>query len=53
MNKILLIIIVGIFFFGGGLYMVIILPAPFWFVFIDLVACYIPMALLGWSFNKE
>ena len=46
-------IIVGLYFLSGGIYMVTILPAPIWFICLDLIVCYIPMALLGWSLNKK
>jgi len=41
---------VGIYFLSGGIYMTIILPAPIWFISIDLIFSYIPMAFLGWYF---
>ena len=43
---------VGLFFLWGGIYMVMILPAPIWFISLDLILCYIPMALLGWKISK-
>ena len=46
-------IIVGLYFLSGGIYMVMILPAPTWFICLDLIVSYIPMALLGWGFNKK
>ena len=47
-------IIVSIYFLAGGIYMAMVLPAPTWFICLDLTVCYIPMALLGWSFlNKK
>ena len=46
-------IIIGIYFLLGGIYMVMILPAPIWFICLDLILCYIPMALLGWNLNKK
>ena len=45
--------IVGLYFLFGGIYMVMILPAPTWFICIDLILCYLPMALLGWYLNKN
>ena len=45
-------LIVGLYFFSGGIYMVTILPAPIWFISLDLILCYIPMALLGWKINN-
>jgi len=35
--------IVGLYFLSGGIYMVTILPAPIWFICLDLIICYIPM----------
>ena len=46
-------IMVGLYFLSGGIYMVMILPAPTWFICLDLIVSYIPMALLGWGFNKK
>ena len=43
---------VGFYFLSGGIYMATILPAPIWFVSLDLILCYIPMALLGWKISK-
>ena len=43
---------VGCFFLIGGVMMVMILPSPIWFVCLDLIVCYIPMALLGWGISK-
>ena len=45
--------IVGLYFLSWGIYMVTILPAPIWFICLDLIICYIPMCLLGWSLNKK
>ena len=45
-------LIVGLYFLSGGIYMAIILPAPMWFVFLDLIVCYIPMSLIGWRISK-
>ena len=44
--------IVGLYFLLGGIYMVTILPAPTWFVLLDITLCYIPMSLLGWKFSN-
>ena len=45
-------IIVGTYFLSGGIYMVVILPSPIWFICLDLIIAYIPMALLGWKLNN-
>jgi len=33
--------------------MALIVPAPNWFLLLDLIAAYIPMAILGWSLGKK
>ena len=45
-------ICIGIFFLSGGISMVFILPAPVWFVVVDLVLAYIPMGWLGWEISN-
>ncbi len=37
----------GFFFLLGGIMASLMIPAPTWFVILDLVVAYIPMALLG------
>ena len=48
-SSIILPLIVGLYFLMGGIYMITILPAPMWFVLLDVILGYIPMALLGWK----
>jgi len=36
--------LIGAFFLAGGIAMVYMLPAPSWFINIDLIFTYIPMA---------
>ena len=38
---------IGLFFIIGGIANVFILPAPTWFIIVDLVGAYFPMAWLG------
>ena len=45
-------LIVGAFFLIGGTMMVFMLPAPIWFVVLDLVVAYIPMGWLGWRISR-
>ena len=45
-------LIVGFYFLSGGIYMATILPAPIWFILLDITVGYIPMALLGWKLAK-
>jgi len=51
-SNIIMPLIVGFYFLAGGIYMVTILPAPTWFVLLDIILGYIPMALLGWKISK-
>ena len=51
-SHIIMPLIVGFYFLSGGLYMVTILPAPTWFISLDIILCYIPMALFGWKISK-
>ena len=46
-------ICIGIFFLSGGITMVFILPAPTWFVVVDLFLAYIPMGWLGWKISNK
>ena len=46
-------ICIGLFFLVGGITMVFILPAPVWFIILDLVIAYIPMSWLGWKMNNK
>ncbi len=46
-HKMKLALIVGVFFLIGGIINTFMLPAPIWFVILDLVAAYIPMAWIG------
>ena len=38
---------IGCFFLLGGVVVSFMIPAPIWFVFLDLSLAYIPMALIG------
>ena len=38
---------IGVFFLLGGITNAFMLPAPGWFIAVDLVLAYLPMALLG------
>jgi hypothetical protein len=40
---------VGTVFLGGGIAASVMIPAPSWFIGLDLVAAYLPMAWLGLS----
>ncbi len=40
-------VVVGILFLFGGILNSFAIPAPTWFVVLDIVAAYIPMAVLG------
>ena len=46
-------ICIGMFFLLGGITMVFILPAPIWFIVIDLIFAYLPMGWLGWKISNK
>jgi hypothetical protein len=46
-NKMRLAIGIGVLFLVGGITNALMLPAPAWFIILDLVMAYIPMAWLG------
>jgi uncharacterized membrane-anchored protein YitT (DUF2179 family) len=44
----------GMLFMLGGISMVIMLPGtPIWFILVDLIGAYIPMAYLGYKLVKK
>ena len=51
--KMTMAICIGIFFLLGGISMVFILPAPVWFIILDLVFAYIPMSWFGWKMSNK
>ena len=52
-SSIVLPLIIGVYFLAGGIYMATILPAPYWFIILDLCCAYIPMAMLAWKMSKK
>ena len=44
---------VGVFFLLGGISMVFIMPAPLWFIIVDISIAYIPMGWLGWKLTGQ
>lgn len=48
-RKMLMALIIGLFFLGGGIYSAVMLQGPIWFLMVDLVLAYIPMAGIGWK----
>jgi len=40
-------LVIGLFFLLGGIVNAFALPSPAWFIGLDLIVAYIPMALLG------
>ena len=45
--------IIGACFFLGGLLNAIYIPAPIWFIALDLLCAYFPMAWLGFTFAPK
>lgn len=48
-NKLFMALIIGLFFLGGGIWSAVSLQGPTWFLILDLVFAYLPMAWLGWK----
>lgn len=46
-NKLALAIFIGAFFLLGGITMVLMVGGPLWFILLDLLGAYLPMAYLG------
>lgn len=46
-HKLKLVLVIGLFFLMGGIINAILLRSPIWFIIIDLVLAYFPMAWLG------
>lgn len=44
---------IGVFFLLGGITNVFLLPAPVWFIIIDLAGAYIPMGIIGGYLAKN
>lgn len=38
---------IGVFFLAGGIAAATMIPAPMWFIVVDLVVAYVPMAMLA------
>ncbi|MFP3949042.1 MAG: hypothetical protein ACLFWG_09960, partial [Longimicrobiales bacterium] len=52
MHRMGLAVVVGAFFLAGGVANALMIPAPAWFVGLDLVVAYLPMAWLGGRLGK-
>ncbi len=44
---------IGALFLLGGITMVVLAGGPIWFIVLDLVVAYIPMAFLGWKLSGK
>lgn len=50
-NKLRAALIVGVLFLIGGVANCFMLPAPVWFMAVDVLLAYIPMAYIGWKLS--
>ncbi|MDM7924071.1 MAG: hypothetical protein QUS14_17430 [Pyrinomonadaceae bacterium] len=48
-HKFTVAMIVGVVTLLGGIAAATMIPAPMWFIALDLIAAYIPMAWIGWK----
>lgn len=46
-HRAVLAFVIGVLFLAGGITASFLIPAPVWFITLDLVAAYLPMAWLG------
>jgi hypothetical protein len=44
---------IGAFFLAGGIAAAFMIPAPVWFIILDLAAAYIPMAWIGTQLGRR
>jgi hypothetical protein len=44
---------IGVFFLAGGIAATFMIPAPVWFIILDLAAAYIPMAWLATHLGRR
>lgn len=51
-RKMLIALSIGVFFLAGGIYMAVIVSSPLWFILLDLIVAYIPMAYLAGKINS-
>ncbi|WP_121667689.1 hypothetical protein [Mesonia aquimarina] len=52
-SQLVLALIVGFLFLIGGISMTFMVPAPTWFIALDLIVAYIPMAWLGYKIKQS
>jgi len=52
-RRLMLAMIIGGFFLIGGISATFMIPAPTWFIILDLVLAYIPMAWLAYKIRKQ
>lgn len=45
--------VIGVFFLVGGIAASLMIPAPIWFIALDLIVSYIPMALLAIAVGRR
>lgn len=50
-NKLRVVLIIGGVFLLAGIANCFMIPAPFWFMAVDVLFAYIPMAFLGWKLS--
>lgn len=52
-KRMVLALVVGVLFLIGGIMAAFMIPAPAWFIALDILAAYIPMAWLGWKLSGQ
>lgn len=52
-KRMVLALIVGGLFLLGGIWVAFVIPAPAWFIAVDILLAYIPMAWIGWKLSGK
>lgn len=50
-HKLKLALLIGVFFLAGGTANAFMLPSPVWFVIVDVLGAYVPMAWMGYRMH--
>lgn len=48
----ILVMVVALFFLMGGIMATTMIPAPMWYILLDLSLAYLPMGWLGWKLGR-
>lgn len=52
-HRLVIAVIIGVLFLAGGIAVCFMVPIPVWFIIVDLLLAYIPMAFLGYKLSGK